>query len=311
MASLQQAEKECPLTKFIDSLDDEKNLNEVYIEHDLVSIESDKKEAVKLFLSKLSRNYSYMNECNSDIKIYCCAYLNHWLDKQKQSDKISDAASRVIENSWDTLKQSANSSCERKRYVESLSEKDKCIDFMVYCVNRDELKNKFEETDYADYYKGEYCSNFNEFTNKYYKQFNAESSCLDCTTHYNNYVLKLSENCTIHNIPKTFPKCDTSTNKISEDTSRKSIKNCPQSKVSFSISTLPWKYGLYGVSSLIGFLCLSVFLYKKRTHGSFISNSPRKKKKSTHTDNQHSQELMKKSNSKNKHYNFSYSLTKN
>ncbi|CAG9472698.1 unnamed protein product [Plasmodium vivax] len=306
-------EKGCKLSQYINGLDNNIGIDRVQIKDQLQSVEQDKQHEVEAFFAILSKNYTSINTYCKGIETYCYSYLNHWLDKQKQSNKISvsNATWEVIENSWDILKQNDKFSCERKRYVESLPEKDKCIDLMVYCVNREELKNQCKNPEDGEEFKETFCKNFNEYTNKYYNKFNSESFCLDCTTRYNDYIPAFHESCTLYDIPKTFPKYYNSTNTISEDTSKNSIKNCLQPKVSFSISTLPWKYGLYGVSSLIGFSCLSIFLYKKRTRGSFSSNSPSKKITSKHTDKQHSQELTKKNNSKNKHYNFSYSPTKN
>ncbi|KMZ86054.1 hypothetical protein PVBG_05453 [Plasmodium vivax Brazil I] len=264
----------CPLSKFIDSLDNNGELSKVEIESELHSLERNQKTKVEEFFAILSKNYSFINTHCKDIEIYCCSYLNYWLDKKKdKNDKgVNYKGWQVIEKLWNQLKNKSPFPCERKYNVKSLTEKDKCIDFMVYCVNKEELKNKCRNPGDEKGFKDVFCKNFNDYTYKYYNKFNSESFCLDCATGYNDYIPAFPESCTLYDMPKTFPKYDTSTKTISEDTSKNSIINCLQPKVSFSISTLPWKYGLYGVSSLIGFSCLSIFLYKvKRINSQSIN----------------------------------------
>ncbi|KMZ96364.1 hypothetical protein PVNG_06234 [Plasmodium vivax North Korean] len=156
----------------------------------------------------------------------------------------------------------------------------KCVDFMVYCVNKDELKYKCEHPD-QERFKDTYCQNFNDFTEKYYNEFINHRKCLNETNNYNNYNWTFSDNCTLHNAPKTFPKYDTNTRKIMDDKSRNPIKKCKNNEASSIIdcymlegvpvtseeltsviNTSRMKNGIYAGSSFIGFLSLALYLYK-------------------------------------------------
>ncbi|EDL42637.1 variable surface protein Vir3, truncated, putative, partial [Plasmodium vivax] len=159
------------------------------------------------------------------IKKNCCSYLNYWLDKKRKEKVIgvNDAAWQVIEKLWGTLKNSSVS-CKRQHYDEPLVDMKKCFDFMVYCVNRDELKHKCQQND--DGLKSTYCDNFNAYTKHYYEHFTKKVTCLRDTNKDIHYNWKFSDTCTLHNMAKTFPKYDKSRQKIVDDTSRLPINKC-------------------------------------------------------------------------------------
>ncbi|KNA01729.1 hypothetical protein PVNG_06210 [Plasmodium vivax North Korean] len=161
-----------------------------------------------------------------------------------------------------------------------MDHKKTCIDFMVYCVNRDELKQKCEQDD-KDGYKDTYCNNFNEFTKHYYTQFTTNVTCIRGTNNFIHYNWKFSDSCTLHNMARTFPKFDTSSQTIVEDTSKGSINKYEDpgdsgtidcymidgvpvtlEELSTSIDVIPLKYGIYAGSTFLGFLSLGLYLYK-------------------------------------------------
>ncbi|KNA01574.1 hypothetical protein PVNG_05020 [Plasmodium vivax North Korean] len=156
---------------------------------------------------------------------------------------------------------------------------EKCVDFMVYCVNRDELQKHCEKPD-NNSLKGMYCSNFNEFTNKYFNKFKREIKCLKNSNKDIHYNWRFSDSCTLHNMAKTFPIYETSSQTIIDDTSREQIKTC-QSHEEIkttdcymldgvpvkleelpTIDVKPLKYGIYAGSSFLGFLSFGLYLYK-------------------------------------------------
>ncbi|KMZ89597.1 hypothetical protein PVBG_06371 [Plasmodium vivax Brazil I] len=156
----------------------------------------------------------------------------------------------------------------------------KCFDFMVYCVNRDELKQICEQ-DRKDGLKKQYCDNFNEYTKHYYDQFTTNVTCLRDTNKDKHYNWRFSDSCTLHNMAKTFPKYDFSKKIIVDDTSRNPINKCEDpgdsrtincymlggvpvrlEELSTTSNVNPLKYGIYVGSSFLGFISLGLYLYK-------------------------------------------------
>ncbi|SCA60043.1 hypothetical protein, conserved [Plasmodium vivax] len=325
---LENAIKDCPLSKFIKGLDADKRVQKLECEDKFdVITDPEKREEAKFLFSQLKANYDSVIKYKENIRTQCCFYLNYWLEekKAKKQTTIDDLGWEIVEKLWDTLK-SSSFSCDRKPYKNFSVNTKKCVDFMVYCVNKEELKYKCEHPEDAQF-KDMYCQNFNDFTEKYYKEFIDNGKCLNET---NNYNWNFSDSCTLYNAPKTFPKYTSDTG-ILDDESKASIGKCENGEKSLipdcymfqgvpvKIEELPsfidkalMKYGIYAGSSFIGFLSLALYLYKKIRHRSlFPSNAPRHKTTKSHIEKQCSQELQEKSNSKNKHYNFSYSPAQN
>ncbi|KNA02159.1 hypothetical protein PVNG_05500 [Plasmodium vivax North Korean] len=271
----------CPLSEFINSLNTSKQVKKLKSEKEFdVIIDSEKKYEAKDLFSQLQANYNSVINYKENIRTQCCFYLNYWLDEQKEKKKetINDSGWTVIEKLWDTLK-SSSFSCDRKPYKNLSVDKDKCVDFMAYCVNKDELKYKCEHPD-QEQFKENYCKIFNAFTEKYYKEFIVNGKCLNETNNYNKYYWTFSDNCSLHNAPKTFPKYTSDTG-ILDDESKASIGKCENGEKSLipdcymfqgvpvKIEELPsfidkalMKYGIYAGSSFIGFLSLALYLYK-------------------------------------------------
>ncbi|KNA01611.1 hypothetical protein PVNG_06000, partial [Plasmodium vivax North Korean] len=237
-------------------------------ENEFNVIASEKREEAKFLFSQLKANYDSVIKYKENIRTQCCFYLNYWLEekKAKKQTTIDDLGWEIVEKLWDTLK-SSSFSCDRKTYKNPSDEKEKCVDFMVYCVNKDELKYKCEHPE-DELFKNQYCQNFNEFTKNHYEKFIDDKKCLNETNNYNNYNWTFSDSCTLYNAPKTFPKYDSNTGKISDDKTKVSIKKCQNGvksvipdcymfqgvpvtyeELTSVINTSLMKYGIYAGSS--------------------------------------------------------------
>ncbi|SCA82054.1 VIR protein [Plasmodium vivax] len=330
MASISYFEHSCKLSAFIKSLDKDPQMEKVDIDSYLNSVKEDQKETVREIYSHLKSLYSSIEKQDENIKFYCCSYLNYWLDKQRNENakRLNSDAWEVIYKLWNTLK-NPSVSCKRHYYYEPLDAMKMCFDLMVYCVNRDELKQKCQQND--DVFKTTYCNNFNTYTNHYYTQFTAHVKCIKDTNNYVHYNWRFSDSCTLHNVAKTFPKYDEESQTIVDDKSREQIQKCTNpepsetmdcymldgvpvtlEELSTTINAIPLKYGIYASSSFLGFFSLGLYLYKKTRHASLIrTNSSMEKKINKNTDKKSSHEQVKKSNSKNKYYKFSYNPIQN
>ncbi|KMZ77218.1 hypothetical protein PVIIG_05597, partial [Plasmodium vivax India VII] len=273
--------EDCPLWKFIKSLDASKNVKQLKYENEFnVIIGSEEREEAKFLFSELKANYDSVINYKENIRTQCCFYLNYWLDEQKEekTKNITDSGWKIIEKLWDTLK-SSSFSCDRKPYKSPSVDNEKCVDFMIYCTNKDELKYKCEHLE--DGFKDTYCQNFNDFTAKHYKEFIEDGKCLNETNNYNNYNWTFSDSCNLHNAPKTFQKYNFNTGDISDDESKVSIRKCQNGEkslipdyymfqgvpvtfegVTSVINTALLKYGIYACSSFIGSLSLALYFYK-------------------------------------------------
>ncbi|VVA00357.1 PIR protein [Plasmodium vivax] len=217
--------------------------------------------------------------------MHSCLLSTHMMFGLKKEEKradesvISAEAWEIVESLWDRLKGNNSFSCKRKSHKINMDHKKTCIDFMVYCVNRDELQ-KYCLQD-GDELKDDYCRNFNEYTKNYYVQFAKQVTCLRDTNKDIHYNWKFSDTCTLQNMAKTFPKYDPSSQKIVDDTSRNPINKCEDpgdsrtincymlggvpvrlEELSTTSNVNPLKYGIYVGSSFLGFISLGLYLYK-------------------------------------------------
>ncbi|KMZ77301.1 hypothetical protein PVIIG_05660 [Plasmodium vivax India VII] len=282
MASISDFEHSCKLSAFIKSLDINQHIEPVNIDSYLSSVNEDQKDTVRSIYSELISLYSSIGKQEENIKSYCCFYLNYWLDKKKKDyitkKSINDDAWQVIEKLWGTLKNSSVS-CKRQHYYNPLVDMENCVKFMVYCVNRDELKKHCEKPSEVGF-KSLYCNNFNIYTKHYYNHFKSKIKCLRDTNKYMHYNWRFSDSCTLHNMAKTFPKYDEGNQIIVDDTSRKPINKCEVDADSGTINcymldgvpvtleelptidVIPLKYGIYASSSFLGLFSLGLYLYK-------------------------------------------------
>ncbi|SCA81858.1 hypothetical protein PVC01_000056400 [Plasmodium vivax] len=332
--TLEPYEEDCKLSKFIKNLDNAKGEKRLSFEDEIKITDLSQRDNVLTFFSKLKENYSSITTYNVNIRNQCCTYLNYWLDQKKEEKEkvesyINDEVWELVDKLWNRLNGNNVFFCKRKRHNIDMDHKKTCIDFMVYCVNRDELQKHCEQDD-QEGFKDKYCTNFNDFTNKYYEEFKSKIKCLEDSNNDIHYNWSFSDSCTLHNMAKTFPKYDNESKTILEDQTRAKIKKCESHEDSGTINcymldgvpvtleelptidVIPLKYGIYVGSSFIGFFSLGLYLYKKTRHPSLIrTNSSRENKINKNTDKQFSHEKEKKSNSKNKDYKFSYNPTQN
>ncbi|KMZ76917.1 hypothetical protein PVIIG_05803 [Plasmodium vivax India VII] len=278
------AEDDCPLSKFIKYLDDAKGTGRIDFEEEIKIIENTQREKVLGFFIKLQEIYSFITADYLNIRNQCCSYLNFWLDEKKKSKEkqeldINDEGWKIVENLWDRVKGNNSFSCKRKSQKISMDYKKTCYDFMVYCVNRDKLKQKCEQDD-KDGLKKQYCDNFNDYINHYYKHFTDNVTCLKGSKNDIYFNWRFSDLCTLHDMAKTFPKYESSSQSIEDDKTRQQIKKCQSHEeikttncymldgvpVTLeelpTIDVIPLKYGVYAGSSFIGFFSLGLYLYK-------------------------------------------------
>ncbi|KMZ76871.1 hypothetical protein PVIIG_06011 [Plasmodium vivax India VII] len=285
MKPFKHAEDDCSLSKFIKYLDDANGTGRIDFEEEIKITDEAQKNNVLLFFTNLQKIYSSITTNYLNIRNQCCSYLNFWVDKKKEEkgtgkSDISVESWEVVENLWDRLKGNNSFSCKRNSHKISMDYKQTCYDFMVYCVNREELqkhcKNPTEPSQ-----QDIYCSNFNEYTKHYYDEFKNKIKCLNDSNKYMHYNWRFSDSCTLHNMAKTFPNYESSSQTIVEDTSRGSINKCEDSgdsrtincymldgvpvtleELSTTINVIPLKYGIYAGTSFLGFLSLGIYLYK-------------------------------------------------
>ncbi|KMZ82445.1 hypothetical protein PVIIG_06201 [Plasmodium vivax India VII] len=229
--SLKDYEDVCPFSRFIQRINKDPGLHYYSMYIDLSSVETSQRSKIEKLLILLERNYKDVGFRDEIIKKVCCNYLNYWLDKQKEiyvtpNSGINNDTWKIIESYWEGLKVHSTHICDRKIYDKSLSEKEKYIDFMVYCVNRDHLKKKCLQASDIYGYKKKYCNIFNEFTTKYYNEFTTKIPCLDNTNNDSIYTYIFSDDCTLQDMSKTFPEYDFDSESIVVGNSRKPIEKC-------------------------------------------------------------------------------------
>ncbi|SCA59617.1 hypothetical protein PVT01_000027100 [Plasmodium vivax] len=236
MSSSDFCEQFCSFSKIINRFDDEYKLENHNIEHGFESTNNLENEKMKKVSSMLNKNYSTIGSYGENFYAPCCKYLNFWLDSQKEfyvtkTSAISDNAWNHIENLWDKIKQNDTSQCERKINNKPLSEKKKFMDFMIYCINKEELKKKCDRNYTIQRYKEIYCSDFNNYTNKKYEYFLEQFKCLEDTNNDSDYTFNFSNECTLQDMSKTFPEYDITTDRIVYGKKRKTIEQCKNNTI--------------------------------------------------------------------------------
>ncbi|KMZ96143.1 hypothetical protein PVNG_06607 [Plasmodium vivax North Korean] len=186
--------------------------------------------------SMLHKNYSRIGSYEQKFRAPSCKYLNFWLDSQKENYvtntlAISADAWEHIENLWDTLKGNYTYQCERKMNNKSLSETKKFMDFMIFCINKEELKKKCEQSYEQQRYKNIYCTEFNNYINKNYKYFLENVVCLEDKNNDSDCTFIFSDDCTLQDMSKTFPEYNFTARSIVDGKSRNTIKKCQNTKI--------------------------------------------------------------------------------
>ncbi|SCA60690.1 Plasmodium vivax Vir protein, putative [Plasmodium vivax] len=220
------------LNKLINRLHDKEGKRFcVYTTGYLHSIEETNNKTLKNIGPSLECAYSFVTAHSGKPLIDLCKYLNLWLDEQKgkhvndESD-VSNEDWKTVENLWERLKgeQDTHYQCVRQYKEKNISDISKRIDLMSYCMNRDYFKRLLRSSGRSDSYKKEICKSFSDYTNDYYNKLIEGIGCINNRNDNNVYKYEISEDCTLYNIPKTFPKCEAhSLNIVENDNSKKNI----------------------------------------------------------------------------------------
>ncbi|KMZ91141.1 hypothetical protein PVMG_00015 [Plasmodium vivax Mauritania I] len=220
------------LNKLIKKLDDTKyeNCHELTLDFSRLVNETHK-ETLKNIGCNLESGYNFLTMTLKNTLTDLCKYLNLWLDVQKSlhvNDKsnVSEEDWQIVEDLWKRLKeeQNANHQCERKHEVKNTFEYSKRIELMSYCMNRDYFKRLLRSSGRSDSYIKEICKSFSDYTNDYYNKLIEGIGCIDKKSDTMRYKYQISNDCTLYDIPKTFPKCEEhSPTFVENDNSKKNI----------------------------------------------------------------------------------------
>ncbi|GAB69554.1 CYIR protein, partial [Plasmodium cynomolgi strain B] len=284
-------EKNCPLNSFISLIENFKFNSEKYSDiDDLKNIVKENNVALKNIGCSVYKGYTYLTAHDEEKRRILCNYLNLWLDEKKSinvtNSIITDTQWELIEELWNLLKQRYyRNRCDRQEEINTL-EIRKRINLMVYCVNRDYLKNMCSRAINSNHNIENKCSGFSMFTNKYYEQFLNESGCFGDTINPKDHRYFIDDNCNLHNMAITFPKFDSESKQIVYNhESRKPIEKCKNtiqsggdnkelaapSETELTSTDKRSSKPVYcaGLSAL-GIVFTSIVLYKYTTLGSFI-----------------------------------------
>ncbi|SBT01988.1 PIR Superfamily Protein [Plasmodium ovale curtisi] len=339
--SLEVYENFCPLLKFIKLLDDKNNLEPYEGDVSLQEILKDENETPKAVGPLLIKNYSTLFRWNQ-IKDQSCIYLNYWLDKKKELylKSISDVENshwHLIEGLWNSLQDgnAYNTKCQRKYENETIYKREKRMNLMVYCNNRDYFKSRCDITrDNANQY---YCTNLPKYIDKHYKIFKTDNDCLNIKNKVNDYSSYISEDCNLYDIHETFPQYDSYSGNIlvntnTRDSICKYVDNVvpkdsfertdeevlEASSIKSTQASAPWVSLPYVGLTLIGLFFLFLFIYRYTTLGSSLrSLIIRKKKARKFIEEQIEQDLLENTleyetnNTDNDDYAFSYQPLQN
>lgn len=285
-------EKICHLSQFIDRLKRNPEFNRYPPDIKLEKIEpKDKRDIIKNVYSMLDRNYASINIYDRNIKTQCCNYLNYWLDTLKEkyvteNSEVSYKEWKFVEDLWDNLKSkiTSNFTCERNFDGKSLEDKKKRINLMVYCVNRDELKNLCSKTVGSS--SQHYCAVLPEYVKKYYELLVKENQCLKHKDIDEDYVFHYSDKCSLYDIPNTFPDYQVEGAMLSEKpSSRSPLTHCestqrvttdfqkfsednplPLIAESSSPHSKSWNSIAYTGLTISGIIFSLIFLYRVKIH---------------------------------------------
>ncbi|KMZ88638.1 hypothetical protein PVBG_06127 [Plasmodium vivax Brazil I] len=203
-------------------------------ENYLKSIEEKNKVTLKNIGCSLECGYSFLTATPKNTLTDLCDYLNLWLDLQKSihvnnNYNVNKEDWKIVEDMWTRLKeeQDVSSQCKREHEEKDISDYSKRIELMSYCINRDYFKRLCQSSGVSPIYKAQRCKEFSDFTHDNYKKLINGIECIDNKSGIKDYKYHISDECTLYNIPKTFPKCDEKTQTIVDvDKSKKNIKKC-------------------------------------------------------------------------------------
>ncbi|KMZ94965.1 hypothetical protein PVMG_05634 [Plasmodium vivax Mauritania I] len=205
----------------------------VETENYLNSIGQRKKEALKNIGCSVECGYHYLTVFNDKRLTDLCMYLNLWLDEQKSTHingifVITEAEWNLIEKLWNDLnhKQHSNRKCERQPEKKNIFEYSKRKELMTYCINRDYFKSLFKSSSGSEYFLSQRCKGFSDYTSKYYVELVSGIDYIDKKSDIEDYKYHISDDCTLYDIPKTFPICEAHTPTIVYDDNSKANIIC-------------------------------------------------------------------------------------
>ncbi|KMZ89615.1 hypothetical protein PVMG_06072 [Plasmodium vivax Mauritania I] len=199
----------------------------------LHSIDGTNRETLKNIGCSVECGYSFLGAFDGKLLTNLCKYLNFWLDEQKSThingiSVITDEQWNLIDEIWnDVYANDGSSKCKRQQNIYNTSEKKKHMELFTYCIYRDHIIEMCENTIKHASNIPYFCSSLSEYTDKYYEKFKSDNNCLDNSANDNHYKYYVSQDCSLYDMNKTFPKFNSRYKKIIyENNSRESINEC-------------------------------------------------------------------------------------
>ncbi|KMZ79553.1 hypothetical protein PVIIG_00827 [Plasmodium vivax India VII] len=214
----------------------------VITENYLHSIVDTNKETLNNIGCSIECGYRYLTAFDANTLTNLCEYLNLWLDVQRSThikgiSTITNEQWSLIDKLWNDLdKHEDISKCKRQQDSYDISDKKKHMELLEYCMYRDHIKKRCEKVIGYTSIAQKICPAFSQYTDKYYKEFKKKNDCLDNSATDNLYKYYVSEECSLYNIPKTFPKFDLNSKKVLyEHNSRRAINKCTNTIESYGL----------------------------------------------------------------------------
>ncbi|SBT84040.1 PIR protein, partial [Plasmodium ovale] len=225
-----------------------------------------------------------------------CNDLNHWLDLKKleHSKSLPDKHIQewqLVEELWIRTNKDRvpETGCERNPSNEKLPNMVKRYELEHFCENRDFLKNKCQEI-HTKKHEDKYCKNLSIYVDQEYSKFLTKEKCIPDKNSdpYNPFYI--SDECSLHDMSKTFPRYEFNNDNISEIyEGRTAITPCSQNKdllqnlgseeASASLTfesaeiqspSLRTNNVLYGSLPILGVFPFLFYLYRFTSFGSLL-----------------------------------------
>ncbi|CAG9476497.1 unnamed protein product [Plasmodium vivax] len=125
------------------------------------------------------------------------------------------------------LEKDPSSKCRRETNGYNISNKEKYMKLLSYCLNRDYIKSLCESNRSFSINVSPVWYAFYVFTEENYETFYEEYKCIDYSVEPKEYSYHISDDCTLYDMAKTFPKINVQDKIILYgDKSRKAIEQC-------------------------------------------------------------------------------------
>ncbi|SBT58524.1 PIR Superfamily Protein [Plasmodium ovale wallikeri] len=290
-------EDNLPLAKFFNRLNDNVDWRGYVHITELKEIMHSPNEIIKKVGTLLYKNFNRPYSVIGNPKEKRCSDLNYWLDSQKEFHKSDELGTNsplwnLIENLWTNLQngESFMSYCIRKSDNRLFVEKKKRKELENYCENRDYLKYLCRGSSGNNIRNYNICQKLSYHTEKYYKYFFQDNICTPDVVN-DEYTLKISEECTLFDMSKTFPKYSFGNNQFSEDkNTREEIRKCggyinseghstqeerviqEEEAVSEASILTSRNVAIYTSVTFLGIFSIIFYLYKFTFLGSWLHN---------------------------------------